>query len=76
MKRVNVRELHHRTGALIDDVGKGHVILVEKRGVPVAEIRPARRKSAGIPKEHWEWIKKFPAMPGDTGELISEDRDR
>ena len=76
MKRVNLRELHHHTGALIDDVAKGHVILVEKRGVPVAEIHPVRRRAAGIPIEHWEWLKKFPAMPGDSGELIAEDRNR
>jgi hypothetical protein len=31
MKRINVRELHHQTGALLDQGTKGHVMMVEKR---------------------------------------------
>jgi hypothetical protein len=41
MRRVNVRELHHRTGVIIDEVAAGDVVVIEKRGVPVAELRPA-----------------------------------
>ena len=40
MKEVNVRELHQRTGAIVDLAAEGHVVTVIKRGRPVAELRP------------------------------------
>lgn len=76
MRRVNVRELHHHTGATVDHVAAGNVVIVEKRGVPVAEIRPITRRAARIPKEHWEFVESLPRMPDDSGRTISEDRDR
>ena len=76
MRSVNVRELHRRTGAVIDEVARGEVIVVEKRGVPVAEMRPARKKAVGFPPQHWEFLKRFPKFPDDSGRFISEDRDR
>lgn len=42
MKRVSVRELHHNTSALLNEVLEGHSLLIERRGVPVAELRPAK----------------------------------
>lgn len=76
MKQLNVRELHHRTGAIIDQVAAGDVVLIVKRGVPVAELRPASLVPKGFPAEHWERLKKFPKLKGDSGRSISRDRDR
>ena len=76
MKRVNVRELHRRTGAVIDQAARGDVILIEKRGVPVAEIRPARPTAAGFRPDHWKWLRRFPKFKNDSGRFISEDRGR
>jgi antitoxin (DNA-binding transcriptional repressor) of toxin-antitoxin stability system len=76
MKRVNVRELHHHTGATVDHVTAGNVVIIEKRGVPVAEIRPIARRTRPIPAAHWTFLEAFPKMPDDSGRAISEDRDR
>jgi prevent-host-death family protein len=76
MKSVNLRELHRRTGAVVEEAARGEVIVIEKRGIPVAEIRPAQKKAAGFPPEHWKFLKRFPKMPDDSGSLISESRDR
>jgi len=76
MRRLNVRELHHRTGAIIDQVAGGDVVLIVKRGVPVAELRPASPAATGFPAEHWEHMKKFPKLKGDSGRFISRDRNR
>lgn len=76
MKRFNVRELHHRTGAIIEEVAGGDVVLIVKRGVPVAELRPANTPAKGFPPEHWQRLKKFPKLKGDSGRYISRDRDR
>ncbi len=75
MRRLNVRELHRRTGAVIDEVARGGVVLVEKRGVLVAEIRPAPPQGKGFPPGHWEYLKKFPKLKTDSTRIISEDRD-
>jgi len=76
MRRVNVRELHRRTGAVVDEVARGDVIVIEKRGVPVAELRPARPAAPGFGPEHWNWVKRLPKFKDDSGRLISDDRDR
>ncbi len=74
--RANIRELHRRTGAVVDRVVHGDVILIEKRGVPVAEIRPVRPSPVGFPAEHWEAQKRYPQFDDDSGRFISESRDR
>lgn len=76
MKQLNVRELHHRTGAIIDQVAGGDAVVIVKRGVPVAELRPVTSAAKGFPPEHWERLKKFPKLKGDSGRYISRDRDR
>ena len=47
--RVNVRELHRRTGHVVDRVASGDVVVIEKRGVVVAEMRPARPCRSRLP---------------------------
>jgi prevent-host-death family protein len=76
MRSVNLRELHRRTGAVVEEASRGEVIVIEKRGVPVAEIRPSRRQAVGFPPEHWEFLKRLPKFSDDSGSLISESRDR
>ena len=76
MRRVNVRELHHRTGVIIDEVAAGDVVVIEKRGVPVAELRPAGHTAKGFPPQHWQRLKKLPKLKSDSGRSISRDRDR
>ena len=76
MRRLNVRELHHRTGAIVDQVARGNAIVIEKRGVPVAELRPVTRAAKGFPPGRWEYLKKFPKLKGDSGRFISQDRGR
>ena len=40
MKTTSVRELHIRTSQLVREAGEGNVIVIERRGEPVAELRP------------------------------------
>jgi antitoxin (DNA-binding transcriptional repressor) of toxin-antitoxin stability system len=76
MRRLNVRELHHRTEEIINEVAGGDVVEIGKRGVPMAELRPLSRAAKGFPPQHWERLKKFPKLRGDSGRYISRDRDR
>lgn len=52
--RVNLSELHRRTGAVVDCVVHGEVVVIEKREKPVAEMRAARPSAPGFPVEHRE----------------------
>jgi antitoxin (DNA-binding transcriptional repressor) of toxin-antitoxin stability system len=74
--RVNLRELHRRTGAVVDLAAHGDVVVIERRGVPVAEIRPVRPPAPGFPAGHWEAMERFPRFGDDSGRFVSEDRDR
>ena len=74
--RVNIRELHRRTGAVVDLAAHGDVIVIERRGLPVAEIRPVGPSAVGFPAAHWAAQKRYPQFADDSGRYISESRDR
>ena len=74
--RVNLRELHRRTGAVVESVVRGEVVVIEKRGKVVAEMRPARALAPGFPAGHWEATKRLPRFADDSGRFVSERRDR
>lgn len=76
MRRLNVRELHRRTGAVVEEVSRGKAVVIEKRGVPMAELRPLRTAARGFPPSHWEFLERLPKFKDDSGRFISEDRDR
>lgn len=75
MKQVNVRELHERTGAIVDLATKGRVVTILKRGRPVAELRPlvdsAPRRT--LP-DRVALLARYPKLQGDSGRFLEEDR--
>jgi len=77
MRKASVRDLRIRTSELIRDAEGGEVIVIERRGQPVAELRPISRKPKKIkmPDMRRFWTD-FPRVPGDSTRFISEDRDR
>ncbi|HUI54566.1 MAG TPA: type II toxin-antitoxin system prevent-host-death family antitoxin [Bryobacteraceae bacterium] len=77
MRKASVRDLRIRTSELIRDAENGEVIVIERRGEPVAELRPISRKPRKIklPDMRRFW-NDFPQVPGDSTRFISQDRDR
>jgi antitoxin (DNA-binding transcriptional repressor) of toxin-antitoxin stability system len=75
MRTTSVRDLHIRTSELIREAANGTVIVVERRGVPVAELRPITkvREKPKLPDMTRFW-KHFPKVPGDSGRFLEEDR--
>ena len=74
MKKASVRDLHIRTSELVREAAEGAVIVIERRGEPVAELRPlTRERSKRLPdlSELWE---RFPAVTTDSGRFLEEDR--
>jgi antitoxin (DNA-binding transcriptional repressor) of toxin-antitoxin stability system len=74
MKKINVRSLHLKTSAILNEVGDGQVFVIEKQGHPVAELRPfvsppkTKRFAANE-----AFIARLPRTP-DSGTILEEDR--
>jgi hypothetical protein len=74
--RVNLPELHRRTGAVVECVARGEVVIVEKerqtRGGNETPKASRSRFSRGSLGSH----EAFPSFNDGSGRFISESRDR
>jgi prevent-host-death family protein len=82
MRKTSIRELHIHTSELVREAEDGGVIVIERRGQPVAELRPLtspRRISAPKKEEILRRIQKFwegkPQLD-DSTRILEEDRNR
>jgi antitoxin (DNA-binding transcriptional repressor) of toxin-antitoxin stability system len=75
MRKTSVRDLHIRTSELVKEAAGGAVIVIERRGEPVAELRPltVRKPKPKLPNMTRFWTK-FPKVSGDSGAFLEEDR--
>jgi prevent-host-death family protein len=75
MKTTSIRELHIHTSELVREAAAGAVITIERRGEPVAELHPVSKKRSKprLPDMKSIW-RRFPAVPGDSGRFLEEDR--
>ena len=75
MRKVSISDLDARTGAIVDEASEGRVIVIEKHGMPVAEMRPikrlAPREAARKLKTLWD---SLPQVKADSGKFLEEDR--
>lgn len=74
MKTASIRDLHIRTSELVREAADGTIITIERRGEPIAELRPISKKSSRprLPEIHKLW--RFPSVKGDSGRFLEEDR--
>src|ERR1700723_1368527 len=73
MKRTTVRELHLQTSAIVRAVAEGESYIVEKAGVPGAEIRPPGQKPHPRLPNREAFISRM-KKAGDSGPMLEEDR--
>ena len=75
MQKASIRDLHIRTSELVREAASGAVILIQRRGEPVAELRPISKKRTPprLPDLSKIW-RQLPAVPGDSGRFLEEDR--
>jgi len=75
MRHVTVRKLHEETGRLVDAAHGGEVIIVRRRGVPVAELHGLSTKSrkVKVPDLNRRY-RNFPRVKTDSGKILEEDR--
>ena len=82
MRKTSVRELHIHTSELVREAADGGVIVIERRGEPVAELRPLT-SPVRMPVDKKERIfrsmrKMWAGMPKvcDSTKFLEEDRSR
>ena len=75
MRTASIRDLHIRTSEFVRDAAEGQVIVIERRGEPIAELRPIGKgkDKARLPELTSVW-RRFPSVPGDSGRFLEEDR--
>ena len=75
MRTASIRDLHIRTSELVREAADGAVILIARRGEPVAELRPISKKTAQprLPDMTAFW-RRFPSVATDSGRFLEEDR--
>ena len=75
MRKASVRDLHIRTSELVREAERGTVIIIERRGEPVAELRPISKGKAArrLPDMTALW-QRFPSVSADSGRFLEEDR--
>ena len=74
-RKTTARELHLRTSSVLDEVVNGETFIVEKRGLPVAEIRPlSRNPSTTRMPDREKLLRKLPMVRTDSGRILEEDR--
>ena len=75
MKTASIRDLHIRTSELVREAAGGAVIVIERHGEPVAELRPISKKRSKpqLPDMTDLW-RRFPSVASDSGRFLEEDR--
>ena len=75
MKKASIRDLHIRTSELVREAADGTVIVIERRGEPVAELRSISKENARprLPDLTDLW-QRLPSVAGDSGRFLEEDR--
>ena len=73
MKSSTVRELHLKTSEIVRQVVAGESFIIEKRGVPVAEIRPFPDRPTPHMPDREALIMSGPETM-DSGLILEQDR--
>ncbi len=81
MKTASVSDLHTKTSELVRSAAEGEVIVIERRGKPIAELRPVDIKPISKRGKKFKWPadmeriwNTFPKVSGDSGRFLEENR--
>ena len=73
LKSSTVREITLKTSEIVRQVAEGESFIIEKRGIPVAEIRPISYRPAPRMPDREALIMSGPETP-DSGLILEQDR--
>lgn len=75
MKKAGIREARQNLSVLIEDVGKGHEILLTDRGRPVARLAPPPRSLSKPFRSHSSFRRSMPVMDPPLSSSIGKNRE-
>jgi prevent-host-death family protein len=71
----SIRDLEVRISELVREAAEGAVIIIERRGEPIAELRPISRKRTRPKLTDMSTIwRRLPSVTTDSGRFLEEDR--
>lgn len=73
MKSPTIREFHSETSEIVRQVAEGESFIIQKRGVPVAEIRPISDRPKPRMPDREALIMSGPETM-DSGLILEQDR--
>ena len=73
MKISTLRELHLKTSEIVRQVAAGESFIIEKRGVPIAELRPISDRPKPRMPDREALIMSGPETM-DSGLILEQDR--
>jgi antitoxin (DNA-binding transcriptional repressor) of toxin-antitoxin stability system len=86
MYKASIGDLHDRTSELVEAAAEGNVVIIERDGEPVAELRPIDKPEKRLTDEERQkaiakmfvdmepiW-KSMPQVDTDSGRFLEEDR--
>ena len=75
MNRATLRDLHLNTNEIVRQVAAGETFLIEKRGIPVAELRPltGQLPTRRLPDRE-KVLKRLPKVKVDSGRILEQHR--
>jgi prevent-host-death family protein len=82
MRKTSIRELHIHTSELVREAEDGGVIVIQRRGEPVAELRPITAAAGISASKKAEIFKSMQEIWGtlsqgtDSTEILEDDRNR
>lgn len=77
MKQITLQQLHEETARWVKEAAGNGGIVVTVDGKPAVALTqfPAAHQGKPLPNR-WEKIRQTPFISVDSGDLISQDRDR
>jgi len=74
MKQAGIREARQNLSALLEEVKKGHEIVITDRGKPVARLAPPIRQGKPFPGRS-AFRRRMPRLDPPLSQTIAEGRD-
>lgn len=75
MKTAGIREARQNLSALIEEVGRGHELVLTDRGKPVARLVPPSRTLAGRFPGRSAFRRSLPILAPSLSAAVGEDRE-
>jgi len=75
MRQTGIREARQRLSSLIDDVRRGHEVVITDRGRPVARLVPPLPEAGRPFPDLAAFRRRMPAVTPSVSQAVIDDRE-